>query len=94
MRKNRNVAHYAGIISKETGIPRWKVHLTLMIAWWRICRAIYLGQEVRIKGFGRIYFTKNLVQDDGTHHPKQEPINDGIPIIDRNTARGMPWLND
>lgn len=64
MRKLRNVAHYSRIIAKETGLPKWKVHLVLMFAWTNIARMIARGEEIRLTGFGRIYFLKEPLKDE------------------------------
>jgi hypothetical protein len=68
MRRLLNVAHYSRIIAKETGRPRWKVHLVLMFAWTNIMRMISRGEEVKLTGFGRIYFLKEPLKDE-------QPVN-------------------
>jgi nucleoid DNA-binding protein len=58
MFKNRNVRHYAGIIAKERGLPEIRVRKALMFMMMNLCKMIERGEDVRIKGFGRIYFEK------------------------------------
>lgn len=94
MRQKRNVAYYAAIIAKETGIPRWKVHLTLMFAWQNVCTALYKGEEVRLKKFGRIYFTKNKTDNHGTHHPRPDQKRIGPEhLLEPLQPRKDPWLD-
>ena len=58
MRRRRNVLHYSKIIAGETGLPIWKVHLTLMIGWRHILRMMRNQEDVRLKGLGRLYVQK------------------------------------
>ena len=56
--EKRNVRHYAKILAKKHGLPVTVVHDTLMRMTQRMCSMIARGEEIRIKGFGRIYYDK------------------------------------
>ena len=58
MRKLRRVSEYSKRVAEKTGYPQPLVHLVLMFAWRNIITMIEKGEEVRLKGFGRIYFQK------------------------------------
>lgn len=53
-----NVDHYSKRIAKEMGLPKKVIHKVLMHMTQQLCSKIARGEEVRIKGFGRIYFLK------------------------------------
>lgn len=83
MRRVRKVSDYAKIIAKETGLPKWKVHLVLMFAWKNVVYMISRGEELRIKGFGRIYIDKT------TRHGKKKGSK-SRPDGDRDTQFFTP----
>ena len=74
MRSKRKVLNYAKIIAKETGLPLKKVNLILVYGWRNICKMIENGEEVRIKGLGRIYFNKESKKEEKIKKEEQVEI--------------------
>lgn len=73
MRSMRNVAYYSKLVSKQTGIPRWKVHLVLMFAWNNIIKMLSRSEEIKLKNFGRIYFNKHPDAENVAAYLTREP---------------------
>lgn len=69
MGRKRNVSYYARIIAKEEGIPIWKVKLVLLFSWKNIVYMMSRGEEVRLKGFGRIYKSHKSSRSVGEAQP-------------------------
>jgi nucleoid DNA-binding protein len=69
MKRFRNTEYYARIIAKEEGLPLWKVKLVLLFGWKNIVNMMARGEEVRLKGFGRIYKSSKSSRSVGEAQP-------------------------
>jgi len=54
------VSDYTHAIAEKHGMKEKDVRKLLVWAVRNMCKMIERGEEVRIKGFGRIYFNKKL----------------------------------
>ena len=93
MRRKRTLKDYSRTIAKEEGLKEKDVRDLLMLGWMNIIRAMEKGDEVRIKGFGRIYFGKT------TKHGRERERERGAggnridldDLLQQSKRRGDPW---
>lgn len=93
MRRKRTLKDYSRIIAKEERLKERDVRNLLMLGWMNIIRAMEKGEEVRVKGFGRIYFGKTTKNG----RRREEERNAGSNRIDldnllgQSKRKGSPW---
>lgn len=63
MFSKKNVEHYSKRVAEEAGMPKKDVHQILSYMMRNLCKMIERGEDIRIKGFGRIYFEKRRTNE-------------------------------
>ena len=93
MRRKRTLKDYSRTIAKEEGLKEKDVRDLLMLGWMNIIRAMERGEEVRIKGFGRIYFGKTTKYGRKREEERSTDSNrtDLDHLLEQSKRKGSPW---
>lgn len=91
MRRKRTVKDYSKLIAAEEGLAEWRVRLILMFGWMNILQMFKKGQEIKVLGFGRIYFEKTAKHEK---HEIGTTEQRAIEIVDSIIPRQAAWLDD